>query len=177
MTNKKQSTDWKNNIYMEIGKDDLPEDIWNRICRIRNRPIQLIRDVEGGDLYCKDTFMCRYTIPKGSLGYVVDFPEEFFLSEYDKALMANPENEGCVPVIFCRNDIGEIPGVDFLLPQFNIIFLLADDYEIIDPFCDPSLFAIAWKCVKNPGNANEVKYVSDDSFASGYSRFKSQVKK
>jgi len=91
--------------------------------------------------------------------------------------MANPQNKGCVPVIFCRNDIDEIPGVDFLLPKFNVFYLNASDYEIIDPFCDPSLFAIAWKCFTNSENAKELKYVSDDSFASFYSKFESLVKR
>lgn len=175
MTIQKQSIDWKNSICMKINKDDIPEDIWNMICKIRNRSIQLVRDIEVADLYCGEAFVCRYTIPKGSLGYVVDFPEEFLLSEHDKALMGDPKNESGIPVIFCRNDIGEIPGVDFLPSEFNVFFLTKDDFEITHPFCDPSLFAIAWKCIREPGNAKELKYVSDDSFASFYSKFKSLV--
>ena len=42
---------WADRVSHSCKKDDLPPDIWDRICKIRNSPIQLVKDVIIGDLH------------------------------------------------------------------------------------------------------------------------------
>ncbi len=116
---KAKSNFFSKNISKSHGKHNLPDELWERVRKIRNRPIQLIKKVTVGDKQAIHTI-----IPSGSKGYIIDYPKAFVLTNHDKARIDMAHGKS-FPVA--------------LLQHPEVIFLQYDEFKIIPPFFDCSL--------------------------------------
>lgn len=105
---------WYDHVAKGIAGADLPPHIWDRICKVRNTPIKLVRDVIVGDTRRPYT-----VVPKGCRGYIIDYPEVFYLSADALECIANHPNY--LPAVFIGSE--------------EVFLLIDDDYEI-EPFFD-----------------------------------------
>lgn len=110
---------WRDKVSKSISKDDLPPEIWEKICKYRNSPIMLTRDHIIGDQNKP-----HMVLPKGLKGYLIDYPDVFFTSEDEREIVQPQEDFDFMPAIF--KGCGDI-------------IYLTDDYEIIEPFFDMDL--------------------------------------
>lgn len=106
---------WEDNVSNSHGKHNISSEAWDRICKMRNSPIRLLEDYVIGDYHRPHT-----VLPKGLKGYLIDFPEAFFLTEDDLETISAFPNY--VPASF--SGYGEV------------VLLRDEDYEIIPPFFD-----------------------------------------
>lgn len=110
---------YSENISKSQGKHNLPPKVWEKICKIRNRPIRLVKNIPVGD-----TRTIHTVIPKGSKGYLIDNPELFALTEREK--------DGIY--LFRKT---KLPAS--IIPYPDVVFLDYGDFKIIPPFFDLSL--------------------------------------
>lgn len=116
---------WVNNVSRTFGKHNIDQDAWERICKIRNSPIKLKKDLIVGENHKP-----HMVIPEGYKGFLIDYPEVFQLT--DKELKDIALNATC-----CDQRNERLPawffGIDY------VIFLNDDDYEIVPPYFDLGL--------------------------------------
>ncbi len=122
------SSFWRENVSKSHGKHNIPVPAWEKICKIQNSPIQLIKDFLIGGRHKPNTIL-----PQGSIGYLIDFPEAFSFSEEERQQIATSEDS--------------IPAVIRGYPE--IVFLKDDDYEIIEPFFNMALADLAAEAAKS----------------------------
>lgn len=111
---------WIDNISRDDGKHNLSQEVWERICKVRNSPIRLVRDKIIGEPHKPHT-----VIPEGYRGYLIDFPEAFYLSDEDQQRIAAHSRFNHwdpIPASICGYE--------------GIVFLHDGDYEIVPPFFD-----------------------------------------
>jgi hypothetical protein len=123
---------WKENVSNSLGKHNLPESFWLKICKIRSRPIRLIKDH-----ILEETSKTHVIISEGSLGYIIDHPECFnFTSVHlQKILNASPHVK---PAITQHGDL---------------LFLRDDEFEVVEPFFDINIANLADKEVTENASA------------------------
>jgi len=124
-----ENENWENMVSKTLGKHNLPAALWERICKIRSRPV-VLKNTE-----ILGTTSRPYTVlPQGSHGYIVDFPEAFFLDERAKRSVKNcPSNY--VPVT--------IHGYE------GIVCMSLKQLNIVPPYFDMSLADLAFMEVKD----------------------------
>ena len=111
---------WYDHVSKSVSKDDIHPEVWERVCKMRNSPIKLVREVVIGEYHRPHTIL-----PKDSKGYLMDYPEAFHLREGDlESILSQPES-GFIPAAICG--YGEV------------VFLSDDDYEFIPPFFDMAI--------------------------------------
>jgi len=90
--------------------------------------------------------MCgNIVLPSGMKGYLLDYPDEFFLTEEHREVL-NRHNE-----IF-QGKCSEIEGLPAILCGYgDIVFLHDYEYEITDPFFDIGLACYAESIIRNRG--------------------------
>ncbi len=120
---------WENMVSKTHGKHNLPPALWDRICKIRNRPVEL-RHTE----ILGSTSKPHTVLPQGSKGYVIDFPEAFVLDEHEKANIMNCPPD-YVPVT--------IHGYD------GIVYFSPEQLRVVAPYFDMSLANVAYLEVKD----------------------------
>ena len=140
MNDPKNLDQWKDRVSKSISKDDLPKDAWERILKIRHFPIKLIEDVRIGDRHKP-----HVVLPSGLKGYLLEYPEAFFLEkEHYEALARHKE------VFEGKNS--EIEGLPAILYDYDdIVFLHDYEYEITDPFFDRNLADYAESVIRKGG--------------------------
>ena len=84
---------WKKNVSHTFGKHNLRPDIWEKICKIRSRPIELKHTEIFGS-----TSKPYTVLPAGCKGYIVDYPEAFVFDEDERRDIKNCPPD-MVPVI------------------------------------------------------------------------------
>lgn len=101
------------------GKHNLDPQVWDKICKIRQSPIETIKDVHIGEMNKP-----HILLPTGTLGYIIHHPEVFFLSPEDLINI-----KYCIPnyVPVCIKGHSEI------------VFLQTNEYKIVAPFFDMHL--------------------------------------
>jgi hypothetical protein len=123
MDDKPPDSFWVDNVCKSYGKHNVSPHLWEKICKIRNTPIRLLKDLMLGS-----SFHRPYTVlPKGLKGYIIDHPEAFCISDDDLYYMSIEKD--LLPVAICG--YGEV------------VFLSDGDYEVIAPFFDMSLADMA----------------------------------
>lgn len=111
---------WRENVSKSHGKHNIAPEAWERICKIRNRPVRLIKDHIIGEDH-----KIHMVIPKGYRGFLIDYPEAFYLSDEDLSKIATYSQ----------------PGYSALIPASFFgyegpAFLRDGEYEVIPPFFD-----------------------------------------
>lgn len=126
-------SEWKDKISRSFGEHNLPEHIWEQICKIRSRPIEVVKDIIMGD-YHKP----HMVIPQGCRGYVLDHPDVFFLNseEYEKVRTCP---EGLLPVT--------------ILGYEDVLLVSSKDVKVIPPFFDLMLASFINREGDNNGTA------------------------
>lgn len=121
---------WKDHVSRNLGRHNLSSELWDRICKIRNRPIIVTNDSIFGN-----PSRPHLVVPKDCLGYAIDFPEEFFLSEEELESIRD-----------CPPDSTPI----LLLGHDGIVFLKeGSSFRVTEPFFDMSLADLADMEVNN----------------------------
>jgi len=115
-----QSDFWESNVSKSLNKDDIESGAWDRICKVRNSPIELIRNVYLGPINRP-----HVVLPIGLKGYVVDYPEAFNLSEQDLEKLKLARLLDYIPAIFSGFE--------------ELTLLTSEDYKIISPFFDDGI--------------------------------------
>lgn len=87
-----ETENWENMVSKTLGKHNLSAALWERICKIRNRPVVLINTEILGSTNKPHT-----VLPQGSHGYIIDHPDAFVLDERAKRSIKNCPSD-CVPV-------------------------------------------------------------------------------
>ena len=113
------------------GKHNLPSELWERLCKIRNSPIELTENLVIGD-----TRTVHTVIPSGTKGYVIVHPEAFVLTDQEISMIHMAPKQ-----LFPAS----------LKHYSEIVFLKQGDFKVTPPFFDFSLASFA---------AAEVKYGS-----------------
>jgi len=140
MNNPKNSDRWKDRVSKSISKDDLPKEVWERILKIRNSPIKLVEDVIIGDRYKP-----HFVLPSGMKGYLLDYPEEFFLEWEQYEVLARHKQE-------FQGSNSELEGIPAILCGYDdIVFLHDYEYEISDPFFDMDIACFAESVIRDGG--------------------------
>lgn len=123
---------WCERITKTITKNDLPEGMWDWISKIRNSPIRLIESVPIGE-----TNKPHMVLPAGMRGYLLDYPEEFALSEENRDRLSDHQK------IF-HGKYSELEGIPAIINGYaDIVFLHDYEYEITSPFFDRALASYA----------------------------------
>jgi hypothetical protein len=140
MNDSKNPDHWRDRVSKSISKIDLPKAVWERILKIRNSPIRLIEDVIIGNPQKP-----HIVLPSGMKGYLLDYPDEFFLTEENREVLGR-HNE-----IFQRK-FSEIEGLPAILCGYgDIVFLNDYEYEIIEPFFDIDIACYAESILREGG--------------------------
>lgn len=115
---------WFDNVSKTDGKHNIDPDAWGNICKIRHSPIILIRDKHLGE-----DNKPHMVIPKDYKGYIIVYPEAFYLSDKDLIDIHTMTN--------CLNpDDDRVPAWFF---GVGLVFLHKQDYKIIPPYFDMGL--------------------------------------
>lgn len=143
---KKSENFWNDKVSDDLTKKNIPPDAWERICKIRNSPIELIQDVIVGESHKPHT-----VLPKGLKGYLLDYPEAFFLTEKDIEYLSDHN------AIFqgIHSELESIPAV--IRGYEELVFLHDDEYEIIPLFFDLGLACYAESIVRKGGTDASTK--------------------
>ena len=122
---------WEENVSKSHGKHNLPPALWDKICKIRSRPVELRRTEILGS-----TSKPHTVLPQGCKGYIFDYPEAFVLDDQEiESIRCCPPD--MVPVT--------IKGYE------GIVFFDLKQLKVIPPYFDMSLADLAYMEVKNGG--------------------------
>jgi len=105
------------------GKHNLPNELWERLCKIRNSPIELTENLIVGDIRTAHT-----VIPSGAKGYIIVHPEAFVLTDQEISMMHMAPKQ-----LFPAS----------LMHYPEIVFLKQGDFKAASPFFDFSLASFA----------------------------------
>jgi hypothetical protein len=114
---------WKYHVSRDLGRDNLPENVWDRICKIRSMCIRLAENIVLGN-----PEKPHMVIPEGCKGYAIEYPEAFTLNEDEKREIEQ-RPRGSYPVT--------------ILGYEHILFLYPSQFRVAPPFFDGGLANMA----------------------------------
>lgn len=110
---------WESNVSKSRGKHNLPPALWERICKIRNRPIELKHTEILGT-----PGMPHTVLPAGCKGYIVDHPDAFVFDEEEKKHIKHCPSD-MVPVIIHGHE--------------GVVFFPLNQLRVVPPYFDMGL--------------------------------------
>ncbi len=110
---------WEKHVSKGYGKHNLPAALWDRICKIRSRPVELRHTEILGSLSKPHT-----VLPEGCRGYIIDHPDAFLLDEEEKKHIRNAPPD-LVPVTIRGHE--------------GIVFFGLSQLKVVPPFFDMPL--------------------------------------
>jgi hypothetical protein len=126
---------WKYHVSHDLGRHNLPENVWDRVCKIRSMCIRLTENIVIGNPEKPHT-----VIPEGCKGYGIEYPEVFTLSEEEKKAIEQ-RSQGSYPVT--------------ILGYEHILFLYPSQFRVVPPFFDGGLANMASMEVQNSAGKEE----------------------